>query len=57
MKLMLLAAFLLGIAGCGDGSLVDAEVDPQVTDSVNPEISPAVDVDLPISLLGLGAAP
>ena len=44
---------LLGIAGCGDGSLVSSEVNPELTDSVNPEVNPTVDLDAPVSVLGL----
>jgi hypothetical protein len=52
------AVVLLAIAGCGDGSLVDAEtnVDPQLTDSLNPEVNPVVDLSVPVSILGANAS-
>ena len=52
MMYAILAAALLVASGCGDGSLVDAEVNPQVTDSLNPEVNPAIDLNAPISILG-----
>lgn len=48
---LMLAAALMG---CG-GGVLDSEVDPTLTDSVNPEVNPVVDVDAPISILGLGS--
>lgn len=39
--------------GCG-GGVLDSEVDPTLTDSVNPQVNPVVDLDIPISILGLG---
>ena len=47
----LLAAALMG---CG-GGVLDSEVDPTLTDSVNPEVNPVLDVDVPVSILGLGS--
>jgi hypothetical protein len=44
---------LLAFVGCGDGSLVSSEVNPELTDSVNPEVNPTVDLDAPVSVLGL----
>jgi hypothetical protein len=48
------AVWLLAAALMGCGGVLDSEVDPTLTDSVNPEVNPVVDVDAPISILGLG---
>ncbi len=53
MQRFVLVATLFALAGCGDGSLVDSEVNPEVADSVNPEVNPTVDLDAPVSVLGL----
>lgn len=51
--LALFFAALFVVAGCGDGSLVNSEVNPELTDSVNPQVNPTVDLDAPVSALGL----
>ena len=46
--LLLAAAFM----GCG-GGVLDSEVNPELTDSANPEVNPTVDLDAPVSVRGL----
>lgn len=53
MRLAIFCVAILALAGCGDGSLVSSEVNPELTDSVNPEVNPTVDLDAPVSVLGL----
>jgi hypothetical protein len=53
MMLAILFAAILAFAGCGDGSLVSSEVNPELTGSANPEVNPTVDLDAPVSALGL----
>jgi hypothetical protein len=53
IMLALFFVMVFAVAGCGDGSLVNSEVNPELTDSVNPEVNPTVDLDAPVSVLGL----
>jgi hypothetical protein len=45
--------FAVAFVACG-GSVLDSEVDPALTNSGNPEVNPIIDLDAPISILGLG---